>query len=89
MKLSKKLQSKRKSLKEFAEEEVEKRCRGKVCYRTKGFAVAMAGRVNKTFPEPNKQEAYKCAFGKHYHLGHHPRVHVDRQTLRELKTALS
>ena len=61
-------------------------CYRKIQYKTKGRAWYEAGLLNKFGQDfgNGKAEAYKCAFGKHYHIGHRSRCLMTREQLRDL-----
>lgn len=73
---------------ELFEVEIVKRCHGKLCYPRKGIARYKAAVSNKIERHTVEIEPYKCAFGRHWHIGHHPKVLMDRETLRQLKNPL-
>lgn len=75
------------------ERELKKRCQRKASYRTLNYARSRAA-LSNSHSQPicaartPKIIAYKCPFGKHYHIGHRPAVQVPRESLRLLKQPL-
>lgn len=52
-------------------------CRGKVCYRTFGEAVAAITSIRAKFGRTGSLHGYRCPDGPHFHVGRKPVAFIE------------